>query len=134
VVYGVGMVFWLCGRRTAGRRLQGVVVHGKGRGHIHLMPTANLKPFLGQDLPKFGVWAVKVLLGGKTFRGLTNVGLRPSDDDSPVPTVETLILDFDEDIYGRKITIEFEKFVRPTGKFANLDELRKQIEIDIKSL
>ncbi|MBQ0006240.1 MAG: riboflavin kinase, partial [Alistipes sp.] len=132
-VYAIALVFWFAGRKRAGRRLHGIVVHGKGRGHLHSMPTANLKPFRGQSLPEFGVWSVKVFYAGKYYRGVSNVGFRPSDDDSPVPSVETLIFDFDEDIYGKKITLEFGKFIRPTRKFANLDELRTQIELDIKS-
>ena len=132
VVYVIALTVWLAGRKRSRRRLHGLVVHGKGRGHLHSMPTANLKPFRGQDLPGFGVWSVKVFYAGKYYRGLSNVGLRPSDDDSPIPSVETLIFDFDEDIYGKKITLEFEKFIRPTRKFSNLDELRTQIELDIK--
>jgi len=133
-VYAFVFFFWLSGRNRAGRRLHGLVVHGKGRGHLHSMPTANLKPFRGQNLPDFGVWSVKVFYAGRYYRGLSNVGLRPSDDDSPVPTVETLIFDFNEDIYGKKITVEFERYIRPTRKFANLDELRLQIEQDINQI
>jgi len=133
-VYALAIVFWFAGRSRARRRLHGLVVHGKGRGHLHSMPTANLKPFRGQDLPEFGVWSVKVFYAGRYYKGLSNVGLRPSDDDSPVPTVETLIFDFDEDIYGKRITVEFGRFIRPTRKFANLDELRLQIELDINQI
>ena len=121
--------------KRAGRRLSGVVVHGKGHGHLHGMPTANLEPYPGEVLPEHGVWATKVHLGDAVYRGMTNVGLRPSDDSSPEVTVETYILDdFSEDIYGRELTLDFVEFIRPTRKFADLDELRAQIDKDMETV
>jgi len=133
-VYLVGIIlFFTYGRRSA-RRISGVIVHGKGHGHLHNIPTANLQPYPGEELPVDGVWETVVFLDDERFRGVTNVGLRPSDDDSDVVTVETLLLDgFNEDLYGREITLQFIRRIRETRKFANLDELRLQIEKDIAS-
>lgn len=133
VVYALGGIVYLVASRTGNPRLSGVVVHGKNRGHLHGMPTANIEPFEGEIWPEYGVWATMVHLDGKSYRSVTHVGLRPSDDKSPVPTIESLILDFDEDIYGRPLTLEFVKFIRKTEKFGNLDELRQRIDRDIAS-
>jgi len=130
IVYAVALVTYVCCRSKVSRRLGGIVVHGKGHGSRHGMPTANLQPFDNKQLPTYGVWAVRVFVAGKVYRGITHVGTRPSDDDLPHPTVETLILDFDGDLYGRFMCIEFLRYIRPTQTFRNLDELRVQIERD----
>lgn len=130
-VYAVGAVTYLLCSRKGNPRISGIIVHGKGHGHLHGMPTANLEPFKGETLPAAGVWKTKVFVGGKTYGGLTNVGLRPSDDDSPKKTVETLIKDFDGDIYGQEMVLEFERYIRETRHFADLEELRRQIELDL---
>ena len=120
--------------KRTGRTLSGVVVHGKGHGHLHGMPTANLQPYPGSVLPKNGVWSTKVFIDGAQYRGMTSVGPRPSDDSSPEVTVETFILDdFSEDIYGRELTLEFVRYIRPIRKFADLDALRAQIDEDIST-
>ena len=115
-------------------KLSGTVVHGKGKGRLYGMPTANLRPFDGEALPAEGVWAVEVLLDGRTYRGLTNVGPRPTVDDNPAPTVETMLLDFDEEIYGKTLTITFLERIRPVMRFSGLDALRRQISLDIEKL
>lgn len=130
IAYAVALAVYACCRRKVARRMGGLVVHGKGHGRRHGMPTANLQPFDNKQLPTYGVWAVRVFVAGKEYRGVTHVGVRPSDDDSPHPTVETLILDFDGDLYGRFMCIEFLRYIRPTQTFRNLDELRVQIERD----
>ena len=130
-VYAAGVALYLLCSRRSNPRLCGIVVHGKGHGHLHGIPTANLEPFKGETLPVAGVWKTKVIIDGKEYGGLTNVGLRPSDDDSPQTTVETLVMDFAGDLYGREMVLEFERYIRETRHFANLDELRTQIERDI---
>ena len=133
-VYAAGLAVYLFYRMSAKSRLSGIVVHGKGHGHRHGMPTANLDPYPGESLPRYGVWATRVMLDNKVYYGLTNVGLRPSDDDSPAPTVETLILDFNNQIYGDEMMLEFVSYIRETMKFADLDELRSQVSRDIESV
>ena len=132
-VYATGLAVYLLFRHNMHARLSGTVVHGKGHGHLHGLPTANLQPFEGEMPPPQGVWKTRVFLEGKIYEGLTNVGLRPSDDDSDKLTVETLIMDFDRDIYGYDMTLEFVSFVRKTRQFSSLDELKIQIEQDLQS-
>ena len=111
--------------------LKGSVVHGKGVGKVHGMPTANLSFLPNKIWPKHGVYASRVFVSDECFNGMTNVGFRPSDDDVPVATCETYILDFDRDIYGREIVLELYDYIRPVMKFPNLDALKEQIDKDI---
>lgn len=133
-VYLTGALVYLIFRKRAYRRVTGVVVHGKGHGRLHSMPTANLQPYEGSMLPREGVWETRVLMNGSTHVGVTNVGLRPTDDDMQHSTIETMILDFEGDIYDSEMCLEFVRFIRPTVKFDSLDELHAQIEKDIQTI
>ena len=109
--------------------LTGSVVHGRGLGHTIGIPTANL--LLPEELvkPAFGVYACKVWMDGRYYIAVTNIGTRPTVNGQNV-TVEPWILDFDGDLYGKEISLEFHKFLRPERKFANLEELKVQIQKD----
>ncbi len=133
LVYLAGTAVGLLCSRRSHARITGTVVHGKGHGRKHGMPTANIEPLKGENLPECGVWKTSAWIDGRKFRSLTNVGLRPSDDDSSRMTVETLILGFRGELYGRMITVEFEQYLRKTMKFADLDELKIQIDKDIEA-
>ena len=115
-------------------QLSGTVAHGQSKGHTVGMPTANLACPPGKEHPPFGVYAAIVTVGNgpdrKTYPGVTNVGLRPTVDDDPRPTVETLLLDFDGNLYGREITVALYYFLRPTVKMASLEEVKAQVEKD----
>lgn len=112
-------------------RLTGTVIHGKGLGRKVGLPTANLDLREG-NLPPFGVYASIVYLDNKRYIGVTNVGYRPSVDSDRKVTIETNILDFSDLIYGKKITLDLLFFLRPTRKMANLDEVKKEVILDIK--
>ena len=99
--------------------LRGPVVHGLGNGRKVRMPTANLVPPAGGTLPPFGVYAAIVRVGPEAYIGVTNVGLRPTLEGEQTPTVETLILGFSGDLYGREITISLYCFLRPTRRMAS---------------
>lgn len=115
-------------------QLSGIVAHGQSKGHTVGMPTANLPLPPGEEHPSFGVYSATVTVEDgpdkKTYLGVTNVGLRPSVDSDPRPTVETLLLDFDGDLYGKKITVSLYHFLRPTVKMASLEEVKAQVEKD----
>lgn len=111
--------------------MQGTVVHGKAAGRKHGMPTANLGVAENKLFPPHGVYATLSCMEGTFFRGMTNIGLRPSDDDIPIATIETWLLNFSRDIYGKRITLEVYTYIRGVVKFANLDEVRKQIDKDV---
>lgn len=113
--------------------LAGTVVHGKGFGHTIGFPTANLEVTVGTKLPPRGVYVTDVKLEGKHYKGITNVGTRPTVDESKTITVETYILDFDDDIYDKMLELKFIKRLRGVKKFNNIDELKAQIAVDKKS-
>ena len=110
--------------------LKGNVVKGNGLGRTVGMPTANLKIYEG-TLPESGVYLTRIKVEGKVYNSLTNIGKRPSVDDGSDVSVETLILDFNRDIYGKDVVLEILEFLRPVLKFASLLEVREQVEEDI---
>ena len=120
----------LCGHPY---EISGTVVHGKGLGRTVQMPTANLDLPGGQLVPNEGVYASIVHLRSGTYIGLTSIGRRPSVDNEERITIETHILDFDEDIYNQNMTIEIRFFLRGVKKFANLKSVRDQVEKDIEA-
>ena len=105
----------------------GVVVPGRQLGRTIGIPTANLQLPPELVIPKFGVYACKVLIEGKDYMAVTNVGTRPTVGGSHV-TVEPWILDFDGDLYGENLCLRFYKFLRPEIKFDSLEELKAEIE------
>ncbi|GHV06775.1 riboflavin biosynthesis protein [Clostridia bacterium] len=107
--------------------VNGVVGHGKHLGTKLGVPTVNVALPPGVAVPKFGVYASKI--GG--FKGVTNIGIRPTVDDGDGVTVETTLLDFNGDLYGQKISVELLRFMRTERRFENLDELARQIHEDI---
>jgi riboflavin kinase / FMN adenylyltransferase len=112
-------------------QLQGTVVKGHDRGGKLLgFPTANL---LVRDelLPKVGVYAVTVLIEGKTYDGVTNIGYNPTFQDQAL-SVETHILDYSEELTGRTIRINFVKRLRDEKKFPGIKELVNQIDRDVE--
>ena len=103
--------------------LTGSVIPGKQVGRTIGIPTANLTIPEGCVVPKFGVYACKIL----NHPAVTNIGTRPTVNGSGI-TVEPWILDFDGDLYGQDITVEFYAFLRPEGKFPSLADLQKEIQ------
>lgn len=110
----------------------GEVVHGNAIGRTLNMPTANLIPDNDKVLMPSGVYATTVEIDGMLYKGVTNVGKKPTVG-SNIIGVETYILDFDEDIYGKTIKVNFYEFIRPEKKFPDLAELKDQMERDKKS-
>ena len=106
--------------------LTSTVIHGHQLGRTLGIPTANLPLPRGLAVPKFGVYACQVALDGKTYPAVTNIGTRPTVDGTGV-TVEPWILDYDGDLYGREITLEFYRFLRPERRFPSLQALQAEI-------
>ena len=107
------------------------VGHGRQLGRTIGIPTANLVAPPHVLLPKRGVYAAKITLpDGRAFGGVTNVGVRPTVNNGQDVTVEPWILDFDGDLYGQAIRVEFYRRLRDERKFDSLDALRSQIETD----
>ena len=114
--------------------ISGKVVRGQQLGRKIGFRTANLiyPPEL-IDLP-FGVYSVLVHYEGRQYKGITNFGIRPTVSESHSCSLETHILDFDKDIYGQKISVEFLKMIRQEKKFDSIDDLKSQISLDIAEI
>ena len=111
--------------------IHGKVVHGNHIGGSVLgFPTANLIPPAIKRLPKFGVYVSRVLVDGAYYRGVTNIGRKPTiEGDNPVG-VETYIFNLDQDIYGKLIEVQLLEFDRGEHKFSSMEELKERIELD----
>ncbi|MCL2413903.1 MAG: riboflavin kinase [Bacteroidales bacterium] len=105
------------------------VIEGRKIGRELGFPTANLEFFKPDEMPEDGVYAVDVQFGNETFIGVLNVGTRPTFGVSE-RTAEVHILDFSREIYGETLEIAVKKFIRKEKTFDNLENLKKQIELD----
>ncbi|MBQ7205911.1 MAG: riboflavin biosynthesis protein RibF [Muribaculaceae bacterium] len=111
--------------------LKGKVVHGFHNGRGLGFPTANvgeIDPNL--LLPHNGAYAVLAHVGGKCLQGMTNIGRRPTLDNGTRLSIEVNLFDFEEDIYGEEIALEFISFLRLEFKMCGLDELKRQLTKD----
>lgn len=113
-------------------KLQGTVIKGDQRGRTIGFPTANLKINNPKKvIPFIGVYAVNVFLEGIRKKGMMNIGFRPTFENGvSEPVLEVHIFDFNEDIYGKTLTVEFIKRLRDERKFNKLDELINQLKKD----
>jgi len=111
--------------------LTDTVRYGFRLGRTLGTPTINMCFGEGVLIPAFGVYATKAFLSnGSEHIGVTNIGVRPTVDDSGKVTAETHILDFQGNLYGHQVRIEFHKRLRPEKKFADIHELKEQIHND----
>lgn len=110
--------------------LSGEVIHGDKIGRTLGFPTANLKVEQFKLIPGNGVYVVKVYHNQQLYKGLLSIGTRPTVTDSLEKRVEVNILDFDQEIYGEKLKLEFVQKIRDDEKFDSLDELVTQMEAD----
>jgi riboflavin kinase/FMN adenylyltransferase len=111
--------------------MSGMVIKGKQLGRTIGYPTANIELLdLDKIKPKTGVYAVNVVIDQIKFKGMLNVGCNPTTDSDRIQKIEVNIFDFNKNIYGKIIKIEFIKHLRNEVKFANLDELKEQLAKD----
>lgn len=109
--------------------LGGTVEHGRALGRTLGFPTANLPIPDGVLAPRYGVYAVRVDIDGERFDGIANVGEKPTVGGAKVGA-EVHIFGFSSDLYGRRITVEFDRFIRPERKFEDVSALKVQVEQD----
>lgn len=111
-------------------RLFARVIHGDGRGKSIGFPTANLEPDEPDKLiPAQGVYAVDVCYKNQTYKGMMNIGVRPTFEYDHL-TLEVHLFNFRGLIYGETLEIRFKKYIRSEKKFDTMDDLKKQLEID----
>jgi len=111
----------------------GEVIPGARLGRKMHFPTVNVLPDSCKLLPKFGVYASKVVIDSASYIGVTNVGIKPTVAGT-IPLTETHILGFEGDLYKKTITVSLQKFMRPEVKFDSVEALRKQIKQDAESV
>ena len=113
--------------------ISGIVEHGNHLGHTIGVPTVNILPPSMKLLPPYGVYSSTVKIGKNEFKGMTNIGRKPTVSEKEKVGVETYIYDFDRDVYGEYIEVVLHSFVRPEIRFDNMEQLKKQIQQDIKN-
>ncbi len=112
--------------------LHGTIIGGRQVGRAIGYPTANIRPGdMNKLIPSDGVYAVKVMMGGKSFMGMMNIGYRPTlNEEKQNRSLEVHIIDFDDNVYNRDITISFTDRIRDEKKFETLDQLKQQLAKD----
>ena len=113
--------------------LRGKVCKGKKLGRTLGFPTANVFFDKSTVIPKNGVYKTTVNIGTNKYTAITNTGINPTVGGEELRT-ETYIPEFDGNIYGQELLIEFIDFIRSEKKFENIDELKLQIEKDVESI
>ncbi len=114
--------------------IDGAVVHGDKRGRLIGFPTANLTCATTLYLPNFGVYRTRTSWENQIFDSITNVGKTPTFKSDDLIKVETHLFDFNKEIYGDSIRVEFIDFIRAEMKFSGIEEIKAQIADDIRSL
>ena len=113
-------------------KMQGKVIKGAQRGRLLNFPTANLKPSFKYVTAKSGVYFTRVNIDRDFYYALTDIGTNPTFENKKMK-IETYIMDFSKDIYGKNISIEFLEYLRPDYKFNSPEELISQMEKDKKT-
>lgn len=108
-----------------------VVAHGNQIGRTIGIPTINQLPSEEKLLPPNGVYVTEVYIDEEKYRGITNVGCKPTIEGKNPIGVETHLLDFHGDVYDKVVTVEFICRVREERKFASIEELKEQMQNDI---
>ncbi len=113
----------------------GKVVEGDKLGRTINFPTANITVPEFKMLPRIGVYAVFVKIDGRLYKGMLNIGFRPTINQSiKTKTMEVHVIDFEGDLYNKDITLTFVSRIRDEVKFSGLDELKAQLELDKKRI
>ena len=112
--------------------ISGKVTSGRGIGKTIGFPTANIHPY-HTAIPAQGVYIAESIVEGKRYPSAVNIGIAPTIRNEDI-TIETHILDFDENIHGKDIEIQFLKRLRPEKKFPNKEALIEQIKVDVEAV
>ena len=119
----LGMPYSICG----------TVVHGRALGRKLGMPTVNIVPGENKLLPPCGVYFSEVVLEGKIYPAISNIGYKPTVNEEKMLGVETYLYDFNENIYEKEICVRLLSYKRPEMQFATIEELKKQMAEDIRT-
>ena len=119
-----------------GRKISysGSVIKGKQLGSTIGVPTANIILKQQTELPRFGVYAVNVIVNNQSYLGCLNVGINPTIDEGTDTKIEIHLLDFDQNIYNQEVSFELIDFIRDEQKFNSIESLKAQITLDISEI
>ncbi|ANZ97666.1 MAG: riboflavin biosynthesis protein RibF [Brochothrix thermosphacta] len=109
---------------------KGTVIHGDKRGRTIGFPTANILTDHDLMLPPIGVYATRILVNGVCYESMTSVGYNITFKDEKILSTEVYILDFNDQIYGEEVIIEWHKYFRPELKFNGIEGLVEQLKLD----
>ena len=112
----------------------GTVVRGKRLGSSIGFPTANVQLHNLTQLPRFGVYAVRVHIDKKAYLGCLNIGINPTVEANLDTKIEIYMLEFEETIYDKDISFELIEFIRDEKKFGSIDDLTAQIQLDVDKI
>ncbi len=112
--------------------ITGEILHGNQIGRTMGLPTINQIPKQGKMLPPNGVYCSKTTIDGVTYKGITNIGYKPTVSSEKIKGVETHLFDFDMEVYGKVAQVMLYHFKRPEQTFNSLEELKNQINDDVK--
>lgn len=112
--------------------VEGIVQKGNQIGRTIGFPTVNIMAEEEKLLPPNGVYKTEVIVEGRIFEAITNVGCKPTVTDSGQVFIESYLYNFTENIYGHKIEVHFLEFMRKEQKFGNIEELKKQLQKDMQ--
>jgi riboflavin kinase/FMN adenylyltransferase len=112
--------------------LRGPIIAGDRRGHTLGFPTANIAVGLDRALPAYGIYVTRAYFRESAYQSCTSIGVRPTFEVEPRPTVEAYIVDFDQEVYGEELRLDVLHRLRREIKFEHVDELVTQMHRDIK--
>ena len=112
--------------------VSGEIVHGNALGRTIQVPTINQKVPSFKLLPPNGVYVSKIHWNDEVYYGITNIGTKPTVNDTSEKTVETNIFDFDKDVYGEKMVVELLHYHRKESRFSSVEALQTQLFKDIE--
>lgn len=110
--------------------ISGVTSKGKGLGHKIGFATANISSEFNKLLSKRGVYASNTIIDGIAHMSMTNVGVNPTVENITAPKIETHLIDYEDELYGESIQIEFIHFIRDEKKFDSVENLKTQLRTD----
>jgi len=111
--------------------IEDVVVEGQKRGRTINFPTLNFSFSNKYKLiPAKGVYLISSEIKGETYYGMANIGVRPTFEDDGDLLLEVHLFDFERDLYGEKVSVNFLKFIREEKKFKGIEEIKSQLEVD----
>lgn len=114
--------------------ITGPVIHGDGRGHSINIPTANIQIPPDKIMPAYGIYACRARVNGQPHLAAASLGVRPTfyDTNLPAPTIEAHLLDFNQNLYGQAVKLEFIEYLRPEERYDSVEALLEQIGRDIE--